>query len=93
MKIVVDYSGGAAVSREKHFLESIVSDPMIPLQIIPINEKIDGTFACHLSDTSTPKNYEQVGEVVTKEQADFGVMFDGDADRIGMVDQYGEYIQ
>lgn len=93
LTIVVDYSGWAAVSREKYFLEVAIVESGAPITIIQLNEKIDGTFSCHLSDTSIPDNYKQVGAEVVKHQADFGVMFDGDADRIGMVDQYGKYIQ
>lgn len=91
--IVVDYSGGAAVSWQKYFLETAIQNSGAPITIIPLNEKIDGTFECHLSDTSIPENYKQVGHAVVQHKASFWIMFDGDADRIWMVDEYGEYIQ
>ena len=91
--IVVDYSGWAAASWEKYFLETALSQSDAPVTILSVNERIDGTFACHLSDTSIPANYTQVGDLVKRHQADFGVMFDGDWDRIGMVDEQWAYIQ
>lgn len=56
---------------------------------IALNEKIDGTFPAHHPDPTVPKNLEQIIEVVRKEKCDIGIAFDGDGDRIGVVDDEG----
>lgn len=59
---------------------------------IALNEKIDGTFPAHHPDPTVPKNLEQIIEVVRKEKCDIGIAFDGDGDRIGVVDDEGEIL-
>jgi phosphomannomutase len=49
-------------------------------------DKIDGTFPNHHPDPTEAKNLVDLQNAVKKENADFGVAFDGDADRIGAVD-------
>ena len=57
-----------------------------------LNGKIDGTFPAHHPDPTVPKNLEQLIAAVKKEGADVGVAFDGDADRIGLVDNEGHIL-
>ncbi len=57
-----------------------------------LNGKIDGTFPAHHPDPTVPKNLEQLITAVRKEGADVGVAFDGDADRIGLVDNEGNIL-
>ena len=57
-----------------------------------LNGKIDGTFPAHHPDPTVPKNLEQLIDAVRKEGADVGVAFDGDADRIGLVDNEGHIL-
>jgi phosphomannomutase/phosphoglucomutase len=52
----------------------------------------DGTFPNHHPDPTVPKNLEALITEVRKGGYDFGVAFDGDADRIGLVDQTGDII-
>src|SRR3954468_6701382 len=52
----------------------------------------DGTFPNHHPDPTVPKNLEQLIATVTKDGADIGIAFDGDADRIGVIDNEGEII-
>lgn len=60
--------------------------------IICLNTAADGTFPGHESDTSNPECYTQLIEEVHKQKADIGVMFDGDLDRIGVVDNTGKIV-
>ncbi|HRX63921.1 MAG TPA: hypothetical protein P5060_02345 [Candidatus Absconditabacterales bacterium] len=90
LKVVVDFSNGAGCAYEKYFLKNIQENSNI--EFIFINEDIDSTFSNHESDTSQIYNYDQLTDAVLKNNADFGVMFDGDVDRIGMVDEKGEFI-
>ncbi len=80
-RFVVDFSSGAGVSFEQNFLKILSNKHTI----ISLNTTPDGTFSAHESDTSITSNYQQLVEKVKQEGADFGMMFDGDADRIGFV--------
>ncbi|MSP29227.1 MAG: phosphomannomutase/phosphoglucomutase [Acetobacteraceae bacterium] len=57
-----------------------------------LNGTIDGTFPAHHPDPTVPKNLEQLIARVRAEGADLGIAFDGDADRIGVVDDTGEIL-
>ena len=52
----------------------------------------DGTFPNHHPDPTVPKNLEPLIAAVKKQGADIGIAFDGDADRIGVIDNTGEII-
>jgi phosphomannomutase len=57
-----------------------------------INGSIDGTFPAHHPDPTVAKNLEQIIAEVAKQGADLGIAFDGDADRIGVVDGDGHIL-
>ncbi|MGC9269893.1 phosphoglucomutase/phosphomannomutase PgmG [Acidiphilium sp.] len=57
-----------------------------------LNAAIDGRFPAHHPDPTVPKNLEQLIAAVRKQGADLGIAFDGDADRIGIVDDTGEIL-
>jgi len=57
-----------------------------------LNGTIDGNFPAHHPDPTVPKNLEQLIAAVKKSGADVGVAFDGDADRIGLVDNEGHIL-
>jgi len=88
--IVVDYSWAAAAWYEKEYFERLEKETN--LKITHFNDKWDGTFAQHLSDTSTVANYEKLWNLVRDHSADLGVMFDGDADRLWIVDSKWEVV-
>ena len=52
----------------------------------------DGTFPNHHPDPTVVENLQPLIAEVTRGGADFGVAFDGDADRIGVVDGSGQII-
>jgi len=52
----------------------------------------DGTFPNHHPDPTVPENLEDLIEAVKKDKAEIGIAFDGDADRIGVVDDAGNII-
>lgn len=57
-----------------------------------INAEIDGTFPNHHPDPTVLKNLEQIIAKVKETKADLGIAFDGDADRIGVVDGEGHML-
>ena len=64
----------------------------LPVKIAPLYFKLDGTFPNHPAD---PSKYENLGDLqksAKEEKCDFGMAFDGDADRIFFVDENGNII-
>lgn len=52
----------------------------------------DGTFPNHHPDPTVPENLKALIAAVASDHADMGIAFDGDADRIGVIDETGEII-
>ena len=72
---------------------------MIPLvfkslnvKIIPLYFDLDGRFPNHLADPSKFENLKDLQKKVKKEKCDFGMAFDGDADRIFLIDELGQVV-
>ncbi len=57
-----------------------------------LNQKPDGNFPVHAPNPLKEKNAEQLKEEVLKNKADFGVIFDGDADRAVFIDEKANFI-
>ncbi len=66
--------------------------PLLPGEHILLNEQIDGNFPNHHPDPTVPKNLEQLQQKVIDTNADFGCAFDGDGDRLGVVDGKGRIL-
>ena len=64
----------------------------LPGRHILLNETIDGTFPAHHPDPTIPENLVQLQETVARERCDLGIAFDGDGDRIGVVDARGRIL-
>lgn len=64
----------------------------LPGEHTVINGEVDGTFPNHHPDPTLPENLVQLVSEVQKIGADVGLAFDGDGDRIGVVDQDGTII-
>jgi phosphomannomutase len=86
LKVVWDNGNGAAGDVLAKLLAKLPGEHKV------INGKIDGNFPAHHPDPTVPKNLEQLIAAVKKEGADVGVAFDGDADRIGLVDNEGHIL-
>jgi len=85
MKIAVDASNGMAGK----MVPAIFSD--LPVEIIRLNFEHAGKFK-HEPNRLLKRILAQVKAAVKKQKCDFGVCFDGDADRLMMVDQKGATI-
>ncbi|MBV9861394.1 MAG: phosphomannomutase/phosphoglucomutase [Alphaproteobacteria bacterium] len=62
---------------------------MLPGCHVLLNETIDGRFPAHHPDPTVPENLVQLQQAVAREGCDLGIAFDGDGDRIGVVDAQG----
>lgn len=61
-------------------------------RVTEINCELDGTYPNHLPDPQVPENMEALAHKVREVRADVGIAFDGDADRMGVVDETGRLI-
>jgi phosphomannomutase len=64
----------------------------LPGRHILLNETIDGTFPAHHPDPTLPETLEQLRAAVAKNGCDLGIAFDGDGDRIGVIDGQGRIL-
>jgi len=64
----------------------------IGAEVAPIFCEVDGKFPNHHPDPSDPKNLTDVINMVARLDADLGLAFDGDGDRLGVVTRKGEII-
>lgn len=62
------------------------------IEYIPLFDKSDGTFPNHHPDPAVEENLKQLKEKVLEVKADCGIAFDGDGDRVGVVDNQGNMI-
>ena len=62
------------------------------VKTIPINCRPDGDFPNHPPDPNVPENLHELRERVLAEKADLGIGLDGDADRIGVLDEKGRHL-
>ena len=86
VKVVLDCGNGAAGCIVRKLFESIGLKPTI------LFEKPDGSFPNHHPDPTVEKNLVDLKNQVLKEKAIVGIGFDGDADRIGIVDHTGRMV-
>ncbi len=61
-------------------------------RITPIYCEVDGRFPVHFPDPTVPENLVDLIAAVKRENADIGIAFDGDADRIGVIMNDGEIL-
>ena len=65
----------------------------MPGRHILLNEKVDGNFPAHAPDSSKIENLTELRKTVLKEKADLGLAFDGDSDRLGVIDPDGNLLE
>ncbi len=83
LKIVVDCGNGVASAYAPEFLKEL------GCEVVALFCEPDGNFPNHEANPEELKNMQTLIETVAKEKADLGIGFDGDGDRIGIVDEKG----
>ena len=86
LKVAVDCGNGTA----SLFAEKVLTG--WGCEVIPLYCESDGTFPNHQPDPVKTANLVELKKTVLDKKADLGVAFDGDADRIGLVDEQGGVI-
>ena len=69
-----------------------ITSQLINTEIIIINAVVDGNFPNHHPDPTVPKNMEQLINTVLENKCDIGLAFDGDGDRLGVIDNKGNIV-
>ncbi len=86
LKVVVDCGNGAAGVVAPRLLKAL------GCEVIELYCDIDGHFPNHHPDPSQPENLHALREAVRRHRADVGLAFDGDGDRLGVIDSAGHVI-
>jgi phosphomannomutase/phosphoglucomutase len=86
MRIVVDAGNGTG---------GVVAVPLfraMGFDVVPLFCEMDANFPNHHPDPTVAKNLEDLIRTVKKEKAEIGIAYDGDADRLGAIDDAGNIL-
>ncbi len=86
MKIVVDSGNGVAGASAPGIFRAL------GCEVIELFSEVDGNFPHHHPDPSKPENLRDLQAALKQHQAELGLAFDGDGDRLGIVTRDGENI-
>ena len=64
----------------------------LPIRPINLNFELDGNFPAHPSNPLAEGSLQQISQKIKEEKADLGFIFDGDADRIFLIDEQGKMV-
>jgi len=86
MKVVVDCGNGVAGASAPALFRAL------GCEVIELFSEVDGNFPNHHPDPSKPENLQDVMRVLRETDAELGLAFDGDGDRLGIVTKEGHNI-
>ncbi|SDU35478.1 phosphomannomutase [Halopseudomonas salegens] len=86
LKVVIDCGNGVTGIIAQQLLEEI------GCEVIPLFTEVDGNFPNHHPDPGHIENLQELIATVKTEQADIGLAFDGDGDRVGVISNSGQLI-
>lgn len=86
LKIIVDTGNGVGSVVMKPLLERL------KVSYTPLNFEIDGDFHGRFPDPATLGAMDKLKRAVVTEKADMGIAFDGDADRLAVLDEKGNWV-
>jgi len=89
LKVIYDCGNGTT---------SIVADEIFncfkdKLELLPLFNTSDSTFSNHHPDPAVEENLTILKQKVKEEQANIGIAFDGDGDRVGVIDEKGNFLE
>jgi phosphomannomutase len=64
----------------------------LPCELVPLYFELDGTFPNHEANPIEPENVKDLQRTVVEQGCDLGVAFDGDADRMFLIDEKGDFV-
>ncbi len=85
-KVAVDAGNGTAGPTVHRLFEKL------DVEATELFFEMDGNFPHHHPDPTVPENLTSLKKEVCKQKAELGLAFDGDADRIGAIDEHGEVL-
>ncbi len=86
MRIAIDAGNGMAGETVPHVFKHL------PCDVVPLYFELDGSFPNHPASPIEPENMIDLQAAVRKHQCDLGAAFDGDADRMFVVDEKGDLV-
>ena len=86
LKIAIDAGNGMAGALVPPVFERL------PCEIVPLYFELDGAFPNHEANPIEPENIRDLQRTVVSEGCDLGVAFDGDADRMFLIDEHGGFV-
>lgn len=87
IKVVVDCGNGTTSYYNPYILKDLGVD------VIPLYCNSNPDFPNHIPDPAVDYNMKDLSKAVIKEKADLGIAFDGDGDRIGVIDEKGNLVR
>ena len=87
LKVAVDAGNGMAGKTVPMVFDRL------PFEVVPMFFELDGTFPNHPANPIEPENLSALQQKVVDEGCDVGIAFDGDADRMFLVDEKAELVQ
>jgi len=87
VKVVLDCGNGVGSLVGVELLEAL------GVEVVPLYCESDGTFPNHHPDPTVDEYLVDLIDTVRREGAELGIGFDGDADRIGVVDEHGQIVR
>ncbi|MDK2858202.1 MAG: phosphomannomutase [Verrucomicrobiota bacterium] len=85
LKVVIDYANGMGIAESGVFTDAM-------FEITPLYDTLDGTFPNHEANPLKHDTLQAISDRLKKGGYDFGIAFDGDADRAGFLDENGEIV-
>jgi phosphomannomutase/phosphoglucomutase len=86
LKVVIDAGNGVGGHVAVPLFQSM------GFSVVPLFCTMDGRFPNHHPDPTIVKNMQNLATAVAREKADLGIAYDGDADRLGVVDEQGNIL-
>ena len=86
LKVAIDAGNGMAGKTVPYVFDQL------PCEVLPLFFELDGTFPNHLANPIEPENVADLQRLVVDQSCDVGIAFDGDADRMFLIDEKGQAV-